>query len=243
MSSLKLSWIKTSSLNAPVTDSAAAATAYACGIKTYNGRLALDNEGKACETLVETAMSAGKGVYILTTDNNYGATPSAFYVHTRERYDYTEIDRTYSSLKSKIFFKFNSISLVADVKDLLEKLNYSTKEYFVVIEGAKIDKASHVNDFHKMKKEMIDFDKAVKMVFDFATSHDAVVYVTADHETGGIDDETCVYSTYHHTPVNVPLFFFNSGADIEKTYDNTDVYYMIYQDLFGVENRHAPVKN
>ena len=61
-----------------ITDSAAAATAYACGIKTKNRFLGIDAQKNKCETIAEKAMNNNKNVFIISTDNEYGATPSSF---------------------------------------------------------------------------------------------------------------------------------------------------------------------
>ena len=47
--------VSTASSDSRVTDSAAGATAYACGIKTYNGAIAVDADGVPCRTVLEAA--------------------------------------------------------------------------------------------------------------------------------------------------------------------------------------------
>ena len=82
----------TFSANAPVTDSAAAATAFATGTKTSNGVLGLQVDAQHARTnaaeLVSVAARAkakGCGVAIITSDALCGATPAAFYAHVTGR--------------------------------------------------------------------------------------------------------------------------------------------------------------
>jgi len=57
--------------------------------------------------------------------------------------------------------------------------------YFLMIEGAKIDKKSHSKDINAMIPELIDFSNAVKAVDELITGNYSLI-VTADHETGGL---------------------------------------------------------
>ena len=58
--------------------------------------------------------------------------------------------------------------------------------FFLVVEGGLIDYAGHENDAGAMLAEIVDFDEAVGVGFDFARSRDdTLVLVTADHGTGG----------------------------------------------------------
>jgi len=60
--------------------------------------------------------------------------------------------------------------------------------FFLMIEGGKIDWACHSNDAATVFHEIIDFDNAIKVAYDFYTQHpdETLIIVTADHETGGI---------------------------------------------------------
>ncbi len=83
---------RTVSANALVTDSAAAATAIACGEKTNNGRVGMNAEGT--ENLVscaEVARDAGRKVGIVTTVTINHATPAGFYAHRPSRALYYQI--------------------------------------------------------------------------------------------------------------------------------------------------------
>ncbi|ACZ43205.1 Alkaline phosphatase [Thermobaculum terrenum ATCC BAA-798] len=78
-----------------VTDSAAGATAWAIGRKTYNGAIAVDAQGKPWPTLLEEAKQAGKSVGLVTTSQVTDASPAAFGAHVEDRDEQSEIARQY----------------------------------------------------------------------------------------------------------------------------------------------------
>ena len=77
----------TKSANKVVTDSAAAATAIACGEKTDNGMLGMRPDGTRLESVAAVAKKAGRKVGIVTTVTIVHATPAGFYAHNRSRGD------------------------------------------------------------------------------------------------------------------------------------------------------------
>lgn len=68
-----------------VTDSAASATAWATGTKTYNGALAVDIKGQAQKTILELAKEQGLATGNVTTAEIQDATPAALYAHISGR--------------------------------------------------------------------------------------------------------------------------------------------------------------
>ena len=82
---------KTHSQRNIVTDSAASGTALATGVKTVNGRISVDPEGKVLPTILELAGSLGKSAGVVTTDSVTGATPAVFYSHIDQRGKQDEI--------------------------------------------------------------------------------------------------------------------------------------------------------
>ena len=57
--------------------------------------------------------------------------------------------------------------------------------FFLMIEGGQIDWAAHSNDAGTMLHELLKFDEAIQVVYDWAKDRDdTIVVVTADHETG-----------------------------------------------------------
>ena len=77
---------RTRSSNSLVTDSAAAATAIACGERTINGRLGISADGKRkLVSLAEVARDKGKKIGIITSVTINHATPAGFYAHRKSR--------------------------------------------------------------------------------------------------------------------------------------------------------------
>ncbi len=107
--------------------------------------------------------------------------------------------------------------------------------FFLMIEGACIDKGCHVNHLGRAVHETIEFDKAVRQVAAWVRGRsDTLLLVVADHETGGLKvvkgkeagklpDVT--WKAKQHTGANVRLFALGAGAErVSGTLDNTDVY-------------------
>jgi len=74
-----------------VTDSAAAGTALACGVKTNNGVLGQTPDGNRVTSIADLAIQKGKAVGILSSVGLNHATPAAFYAHVAGRNDYDDI--------------------------------------------------------------------------------------------------------------------------------------------------------
>ena len=79
---------RTASANALITDSAAAATAIACGEKTNNGMIGMAPDGKILVSVAEYAHARSKKVGIITSVTLNHATPSGFYGHRKSRGEY-----------------------------------------------------------------------------------------------------------------------------------------------------------
>jgi alkaline phosphatase len=60
--------------------------------------------------------------------------------------------------------------------------------FFMMVEGGKIDWASHANDAATVVYDVLDFDAAVNEALKFYKLHpeETLIIVTADHETGGL---------------------------------------------------------
>jgi len=82
---------RTWSTDGVVPDSAAAGTALATGVKTYNKAIAVDPDGKPVPTILEKAQGAGKSVGLVTNVSLSDATPASFAAHNAERDDYLGI--------------------------------------------------------------------------------------------------------------------------------------------------------
>lgn len=88
-----LAWTMFEYVKSNVTESAAAATALACGVKTYNNAIGVDTNQHRLENLSERAKSVGKSAGVITTVPWSHATPAGFSVHNNTRVNYAEIAR------------------------------------------------------------------------------------------------------------------------------------------------------
>ncbi len=83
--------IKTHSADDLVTDSAASATSFASGVKTYNGAIGVDLDTAAVPNLVEMAEAKGMKTGLVATSTIVHATPACYYSHRKSRALYEEI--------------------------------------------------------------------------------------------------------------------------------------------------------
>lgn len=83
--------INTSSSRQDITDSASGATAFASGVKTYNGAIGVDNDSTEVATLVEIVSPIGIKTGVISTSSIQHATPASFYAHAVNRGYYEEI--------------------------------------------------------------------------------------------------------------------------------------------------------
>ena len=74
-----------------ITDSAAGATAYSTGTKTYNGAIGVGPDSAEVETVLEVAGRRGKATGIVVTSTITHATPASFVAHVVSRYMHFEI--------------------------------------------------------------------------------------------------------------------------------------------------------
>jgi alkaline phosphatase len=137
----------------------------ASGGERKDGRNLLDEAGKAGYAVVGTAdelkqVSGGKILGLFNKGNmSY------------------EIDRA----------KTQEPSLAEMTQKTLQVLSKSPKGFFAMIEGGRIDHASHRNDAAATIQDVLAFDAAVGVALDFARkTPDTLLIVTADHETGGM---------------------------------------------------------
>ncbi|KAF2454688.1 alkaline-phosphatase-like protein [Lineolata rhizophorae] len=76
---------RTRSTSSLVTDSAAGATAFSCGLKSYNGAIAVLDDHSPCGTVLEAAKKAGYMTGLVVTTRITDATPACFAAHVNMR--------------------------------------------------------------------------------------------------------------------------------------------------------------
>jgi alkaline phosphatase len=124
----------------------------------------------------------------------------------------------------------------------LEILSGNERGFFLVVEGSQIDWGNHQNNILYQTEEVLDFDRAVGEVLEFAAvNRETLVIVTADHETGGLaisggDLKKGVvfgdFTSNGHTAVMVPVFAYGPSAQLfSGIYDNTDIYFKMMEAL------------
>lgn len=245
------SWALTYSASSPVTDSAAAGTALATGVKTKNGMLGMNPDTIPVTSVARQLKDMGYGVGIITSVSLDDATPGAFYAHVANRGMRYDID--IQAAKSGYEFmagaglaglkdndgkptdveavmrqngvqivrgvdgisKINSdkVVLLADegrstgnlgytidsipgiltlpviTEACLKHLTAKTPDrFFMMVEGGNIDHALHGNDAGASIKEILNFNQALALAYDFYLAHpdETLILVTADHDTGGM---------------------------------------------------------
>ena len=125
------------------------------------------------------------------------------------------------------------------IKFLSEK---SKKGFFLMVEGAQIDWASHNNVIENVVREVLDFDKAVEEALRFADKNgETLVIITADHETGGMSLQDgdiekgtikARFASSGHSPIMVPVYTYGPQAQLFRgVQDNTEIFSKILEAL------------
>ncbi|WP_409272063.1 alkaline phosphatase [Neobacillus sp. SCS-31] len=91
MDSILVGMHRTYSADTEVTDSAAAGTAMATGVKTNNGMISTSPDGKKLTTILEAAEASGKATGLVATSTITHATPAVFASHVASRADEASI--------------------------------------------------------------------------------------------------------------------------------------------------------
>ncbi|MGW9687053.1 alkaline phosphatase [Flagellimonas sp. 2504JD1-5] len=280
-----------------ITDSAAGATAYACGVKTYNGAIGMDSDSLAIKNIVEIVPDQNWNTGLVATSSITHATPASFFAHVKLRgeqdaiasqmhhsnidffagggkrffeqrpdgLNYTDslrlngfdisysLDKLMTKTTKRLGFLLadeglpkmteNRGDFLGDAtKMALEFLSKDGKNFFLMVEGSQIDWGGHENDANYIVTEMLDFDKTLGTILDYAEKDgNTLVLVTADHETGGFalssnnnnyNDVKGTFSTGGHTVTMIPIFAYGPGSDRFKgIYENYNVFHKIMHVL------------
>lgn len=147
-----------------------------------------------------------------------------------------DMDALTSGSKSFGQFNYSDLKNVTDEYDTptieemttkaIEILSADEDGFFLMVEGACIDKFSHDNEMDGMMLSAEEFDKAVAAALDFAEKDgETLVVVTADHGTGGMKSDGnggYKYTTGDHDLTDVPVYVsaedagFISGKEIKN---------------------------
>ena len=114
----------------------------------------------------------------------------------------------------------NTPTLSQMTEKAIDLLDDGENGFFLMVEGAHIDKHSHDNESENMTEAMLEFDKSIKIALDYAKKDgNTLVVVTADHETGAItlnDKGDYIFTSGSHSEADVPLRVFGSEKLIKK---------------------------
>lgn len=237
--------IRTDSLSG-LTDSAAAATALACGYKTYNSHAGMDSQGNRVQSLTELAAELGKATGIMSTDKLVGATTAGFTAHVEDRDDSSAV----SNSQLRLMKQYGTVldcglhgtkDYQTHITDMLTRLEEDEDGFFLMYEEGHIDKSSHNHDLQATFDCMVRFNQAIGVCMEYAFYHpDTFVLITADHETGGLTPDGTghyAYTVEAHSNVDVPICAYGQGAEAYDNYnqENSEVPKVIAA-LWGVEN-------
>lgn len=102
----------------------------------------------------------------------------------------------------------------------IDLLDDTDEGFFLMVEGAHIDKHSHNNDDEGMTEALQEFDRTIAAVLAYAMADgETLVVITADHETGGIvlnADGTYSFTRGSHSNTNVPVLVYGSDKIIKN---------------------------
>ena len=115
-----------------ITDSAAGATAFACGQKTYNGAIAVDKDTMPIGTILEEAEMRGLSTGLVSTSSITHATPASFIAHNKYRKNMEEIAEDFLDTEVDFFVgggRKHFDSREKDERDLLAE--FRAKDYVI----------------------------------------------------------------------------------------------------------------
>jgi len=297
----RIGFSKTSSSDNYITDSAAGATAFSIGKKTFNGAIGVDADSMPVKTILEMAEENGLATGLVSTSSITHATPASFIAHQPSRemqyeialdFMNTDIDvfigggmqyfksredgqdltqklaeKGYSVVSDLVSLKASSskklVGLLAEdgmpkysegrgemlptsAMKAIDVLKQNEKGFFLVIEGSQIDWAGHAHDIQWVIDEMLDFDRTIGKVLDFAAKDgNTLVVITADHETGGLalnggslktGEVEASFSSRKHTSTMVPVFAFGPQAHtFQGIYENHTIFQK-FLDAYQMKN-------
>ena len=221
--------------DANYTDSAASATALATGYKTINGYLGVDSNNNSVKNVRELAYEAGAQTAIVTTDTITGATPAGFLCHHNDRNGSSILQSQITALEKegKVDYTAGSVgdNLTTEARKALKTISDTDSAFFMMLEGAYIDKVSHSNDYLACIKNVIRFNDAIAYCLMFAMCHPGTaVIVTADHECGQLNEDSAAkygysYTSGSHSNRDVPVYAFGPEVEIfdDVATENIDI--------------------
>ncbi len=184
-------------------------------------------------TIMETQAVSGINLLLGRKNNDYVYNSDYF---TENGYTFTKTEEElFAAKESKklvgVLSEINSEYIIGEEEDFqLKEMAQFAVEYlendggfFLMIEGAYIDKHSHNNDFNSAMCEMRSLIDTIEFLYEYASDGKTAIFITADHETGdlqrpkeGEELDSFLYHSKGHTPKPVPLFVKNYAFNAEN---------------------------
>ena len=179
---------------------------------------------------IDLIWGTANGVATKSTARSYGYT----YVTTYdEMMTLPEGSRSFAQFTNDLWTleqsDANTPNLEQMTKKAIDILDDTEEGFFLMVEGAHIDKHSHSNEDAKMTEAVEEFDKTIEYVLEYAKADgETLVVITADHETGAIvanDDGTYSFTSGSHSAANVPVIIYGSSDIIQngETLNNYEI--------------------
>jgi alkaline phosphatase len=111
----------------------------------------------------------------------------------------------------------NTPNLEQMAMQAIDLLDDTDEGFFLMIEGAHIDKKSHSNLSDEMTESLKEFDNTIEAVLEYAKADgETLVIVTADHETGAItlDGGEYKFTSGDHSKADVPVLVYGTDKFI-----------------------------
>jgi alkaline phosphatase len=198
------------------------------------------------ETKGDLLLTAGKKGYVLVTDRE-------------------ELKKAVAAGSRKLLGLFNDRGMTAEYQRTAETIEPRLPEmttaalsvlekdrdgFFLLVEGALVDKANHRNNYPMQRGEVLAFDDAVTVVknwlkADRKRAETTLLIVVADHETGGfaVTGPTeslpgpgatleTAWTGKGHSAVDTMVWSEGPGSEkLARSLDNTDIYKVMVETL------------
>ena len=210
------------------TDSAAGATAIACGYKTWKNYVGMNRSRQPIKNLTELANELGMSAAVMSTETYTGATPASFIVHHGNRNNTADLIKLVAEAKQNYgtvvtcdfnYYTPNYMKLIeTKITDTLANVSSNENGFFLMYEEAHIDKHAHNNEMEKVFQALVRFNQAIARFMEFAFYNpETMVLITADHETGDLlpnENGELVFGRTSHSSADVPIFAYGYGAEL-----------------------------
>jgi alkaline phosphatase len=228
----------THSADALVTDSAAAGTALASGVKTNNGMLGMTPDGTEYQTILEAAQAKGMATGLVVTSTISHATPAAFASHVTSR-----------KMQDKI-----AEQLIANKVNVLFG---GGEEYFLPKSSGKSKRNDEKNLIEQAKEAGYTYIRTAKELRDVQHPHILGLFqlgplTTVAPEPSLAELTTKAIDILNHAGKNYGFFLMVEGSQIDWACHDNDTARTIRQTLlfdqaveaaidFAIKDKHTLV--